>query len=358
MPFSNSLPSQLRRWTSPLPHPEHGVHAEDRGTDAVRVDTARQRFAQPREDTHPISPDDHMSESMSPGWAPTADADVTELCWTTQCTNGTVEEQIWEWLREGLAPAGVYADEYYEGTRWGRDGKDKRTNANMTPKCDENTPAVRVRDLGITIQWYRSHDGRLRLDGSWSNKSVLLEMLRRSHHKYVRGATAQGRITGKQCTPRSSALTSNRTEQAERAKWDKARKNSVLVISSAEIYDGTGVNGVFDVLDDKIGVKNLPKPNTLPWIFSLNTGTLAQVFHDGRVVVTLGTGTVSAALDTESLFKRHFSAEDMTLAEYTGSYASSALTRVRYGVMGPQAKSRERFPGFRSGGMQSRTQHS
>ena len=122
----------------------------------------------------------------------------------------------------------------------------------------------------------------------------------------------------------------------------------MLVITAAEMFDGVGNECIFDVLDQKFGAKNLPKSNCLPWALALNPGTLLQVYADGRVVVLLGTGTVSTASDVELFIKRQFAAEEMTLTEYRAR-ACSSLIRVRYLAPGPHVKSRDRSSVFRSG---------
>ncbi|CAK0841389.1 unnamed protein product [Prorocentrum cordatum] len=61
------------------------------------------------------------------------------------------------------------------------------------------------------------------------------------------------------------------------------------------MFDGTGLHGVWDVLDREIGVKNVPASTTLPWALALFSGMLVQVGADGAARLRLGTGSVGAA---------------------------------------------------------------
>ena len=60
------------------------------------------------------------------------------------------EEQLWEWYDIGLAPARIKLEDYYAGTE---------VRHNAYRKGDETTTAVRLKELGVTINWSVSKDG-------------------------------------------------------------------------------------------------------------------------------------------------------------------------------------------------------
>ena len=186
-------------------------------------------------------------------------------------------------------------------------------NAHLTLKCDERTPCVRLRDHHLTLCWYRTHDGRVRIDGSFRAKPVALDMLRRSHPEYQRGNTLQGRRTGKQHAPAGRRM-ANQTEQASRAQWHRARSGNCNATTTAWSYPrvrcamAQGKWASMTILmtpsESKTCRKQMPCPG-----FVLNTGNIVMLSADSRASVSLGTGTITAAEQVEVMLQGTYSAK-------------------------------------------------
>lgn len=122
----------------------------------------------------------------------------------------------------------------------------------------------------------------------------------------------------------------------------------------AELFDGTGNTGVWDVLDREIGVKNVPPGNTIPWTLALFTGNLVvQLWADGAARVRLGTGCPGAADVALRLLRDEFSGQDRRASDFHTTAATNPI-RVRYGVRSEKARQRDGRTGFRSGERSSR----
>eukprot|EP00959_Pyramimonas_sp_CCMP1952_P067735 1413761-Pyramimonas_sp.AAC.1 len=105
---------------------------------------------------------------MAPGWRDACGPEAIEVCFASTRLDGTWEDQMWEWFHS-LAYCGIYVDLLYKHTPW----EDSHVNAYLKTTSGQQTPAIRVPNLSLTANWYLSHDGRIRLDGSWSNKPIL-----------------------------------------------------------------------------------------------------------------------------------------------------------------------------------------
>ena len=122
-----------------------------------------------------------------------------------------------------------------------------------------------------------------------------------------------------------------------------------MVIGAAQVFDGTGVSGVWDVLDTKCGVKNVPKWGSIPWTLALNTGTLVTLYQDGKAITQLGTGSTQSADEAEKILQEVFSGK-VVRAQAFSAKAGLNPQRIRYGEKSTKALAREEKPGFRSGG--------
>ena len=132
---------------------------------------------------------------------------------------------MWEWMA-ALALCGINTEEYFAGT-------DVPTNAYR--KGGDDVVCVRCSSLGVTLNWYRSRDGRVRIDGPSDRRPSALAMLRKSHPAYVCGATAHGAVTGRQAVSSKVGASREKTELSARAEWEKAQKDvspKVCVTSS------------------------------------------------------------------------------------------------------------------------------
>ncbi|CAK0822377.1 unnamed protein product [Prorocentrum cordatum] len=277
----------------------------------------------------------YLQDTLLPGWRPAAGPEAMELEFAVHSADATWEDQLWQWF-EALAQAGVFVDTYVmDPAKRG----EVTGNAHLTPKCTATTPCVKARGIGLTINWFRTTDGRVRLDGAWTQQPTLLEMLRRSHKAYQPGNSEQGRLTGRQMDPVRAAQRTQRTELEQRAQWERHHQDTITVLAAAEIFDGMGLAGVWDVLDREFGVKNVPPSTNLPWALALYQGTLVQIWADGAARVRLGTGPPSAADAVAQVLANQFSGEVRRASDFSVTAAANPI-RVRYGVLSERAKQR------------------
>ncbi|CAK0821941.1 unnamed protein product [Prorocentrum cordatum] len=155
----------------PLPRAGRGAQPDKTGGLADEAHWARLRAERP---AWPRVA--HLQETLLPGWRLAAGPEVVELELAVNSADATWEDQLWQWF-EALAKAGVYVDTCAMGPA--RPGR-ATGNAHLTPKCTNTTPCVKLRGIGSTVNWFRTTDGRVRLDGAWGQRSILLEMLRKS----------------------------------------------------------------------------------------------------------------------------------------------------------------------------------
>ena len=344
MPAMATLPAMPRPVTESIA--VEGITTETQIA-SLRVDPSKvpqrsRRFAQARANDPPLDPASIMATQVLPDWRPASEQDVPEVAFcSTRLESGTWEEQVWEWLK-ALALAGIKEENYYAGTE---------VVANAYLKGGESVPAVRCKSLNVTINWYLTRDGRIRVDGDSFSKMPTMAALRRSHGPY-NGETQHGQQTGKSADKSKVKMANPQLIIEERAKWELDRKGTVLMIQPAEMYDVGGRTGVYDVLNDKVGCKSAPAYNTLPWIMALNSGTSLCVYTDGKVDVHLGTAAVQQAKEVEAILKGHFGASTISKSQYQSMDKSKA--RIRYGV--PSSSAQKRLDGsvFRSGGMSLR----
>ncbi|CAK0877513.1 unnamed protein product, partial [Prorocentrum cordatum] len=114
--------------------------------------------------------------------AAAADPPGKQLAFAARSAQDTVEEQLWQWF-EALVANG---------------------SANLAPKCTATAPCVKVRNLGLALNWMRTTDGRVRVWGK-RPRPIILEMLRKSHLECEPGNAAHGRITRRQLDPARAA---------------------------------------------------------------------------------------------------------------------------------------------------------
>ena len=241
------------------------------------------------------------------------------------------DEQLWDfWLQ--LGSAGLYVDHAHQGTHW-----EDRVNA-WGGHGFRFVPAVKT-TVGVTINWYRTKpEGRLRLDGKESFVDALRPRLRRAFEELVpanRAGLQQGRMT---------------QEDVQRRARMTRIAGKVLVLRGATLFRSAAAErqgaaaGVWDVLDEQVGARNVPARTTMPWPVVLRTGATVSIFSDGRVRVVVGRATVQAVEDVERLLQTHFGAR--WVEEETHVAAKRAM-EVVYGEPGPRALSLQRPPVFR-----------
>ena len=205
-----------------------------------------------------------------------------------------------------------------------------------------------VKHMGVTLNWFATKDGRIRIDGCSQNKELAIRVLRASLPEYTPGSTPLGARTGAQAGPDRIAKSSARAAEAAKLAYDNERKNKEFVLKAALLFDPAGSQGIWDVLDKTHGVKSLPKQNITPWALALASGPAVLVHTAGNINIEFGCGySLGTVLSVEDVLTKHFSAQWVPVAEFRASIPDTPV-RVKFGTPGPKARALEMGMGFRS----------
>ena len=282
-----------------------------------------------------------LIEQSSPNWQPMAANHVVEFSFAP---DGSLDRnaQLWEFYRT-LAYAGIYVHEVYAGTQW-----EARTNA-WGGAGTVYVPAVRT-SLGVAINWWQSRDGRLRCDGKLPQVERLWPQLRRAFPVWTPGATAHGRTTGRQANRALVQQGRPSQEDVQRRERQQRLAGKVLVLRGQTLFrsdaaDRQGARpGVWDLLDEHIGVRNVPPRHTMPWPLVLRTGATLSISSDGRVRSAIGRAPLQAIEDAERLLQARAGATWQDEAEHA---REETAMEVVYGEPGQKARALQAPPVFR-----------
>lgn len=288
----------------------------------------------------PPDPATLFHESCTLGWKPESPPGTSEPVWSSLVSQTSKDEQLWGFWN-ALAKCGFYVDDYYNST-------EHSDNVNSYAGGTEAVPCVRGKTLKITVNWFASRDGRLRVDGVAKFNDIAMEMLRRGFAPYLPGATAQGDRTGQQANPLQVATRKKEIEEAARVKWEKERRNQVLMLGASEAFSSFGETGIWDTLNGTAGVNNIPASTSTPWSIVVNAGACVLVYPDGRTSVQLGSSSVAAARDVEQVLIAKFNGRWISEKQYRAD-AIFSQTRIRFGMKGQRAREQEEGRLFRSG---------
>ena len=156
----------------PPPPPPHGTAALN--LSAPGEPSGFHLFDGQRQKWPPLSPHDILAEQAAPGFAPPGGQFAVEFQFS--CPDAIRENQLYLWWRQ-LAKAGIYADMVYAGTPHSHL---VNARANHGSKC---TPCVKL-NMGVSINWFVTGDGRLRLDGQASRVVTVAAMCRNAFAEY------------------------------------------------------------------------------------------------------------------------------------------------------------------------------
>ena len=180
-----------------------------------------------------------------------------------------------------------------------------------------------------------------------ARNDAILQMLTRFHEPYMPCDTTHGCVTRKQAHAGKVAQAKLQGSEIHRREWEEDHKNRVTIIGAAELFDGNGQNGVWDVVDAEVGAKTLPSPNCTPWAIVTNVGLTVLLWPDGRLQLNLLGDSVAEAERLEKVISQRFGLERKNTTEYKRE-CTEAPQRISYGVMGEAARNRSQGRVFRS----------
>eukprot|EP00435_Cladocopium_sp_Y103_P036333 s2122_g9.t1 len=146
------------------------------------------------------------------------------------CNEGIRLDKLYLFYRE-LAKARIYVDILYWGSSYAK------LIESQGYKGSEAVRAVTTR-LGPSIRYHISTSGRIRLDGKMDQKEVLAAMLRRVFPP----------VDGSPLKSNASAVQRHLVDGRQLQDWIAQRHGKCLRIESSCMFDGFGVQGLWDKL--------------------------------------------------------------------------------------------------------------
>jgi hypothetical protein len=298
------------------------------------------RWARLRAEYPPEDPKVLLSKQFTPTWAPTADENAMELMFCAKNHSKGLDDMLVEFYR-ACAECSLYVDDYYKGTQW-------ESNINAYAGGTAYVPAVRIKSLKVTVNWFATKDGRLRIDGGGSrNQELALEILRIAMPRYTPNLTAHGLSTGYRASSEKVIQSNEQAYESAKRDWDGRHKNEVLVLGASTVFDPLGNAGIWDRLNKSQGAKSVPRSNASPWAIALDTGPVVVLHIDGRAYLHFGCGrTLEAIKMVESILRSDFDGK-WTSESVCKAEISTGPVRIKYGIPGPAAREMDTNVGFR-----------
>ena len=228
-------------------------------------------------------------------------------------------DRLFLFYRE-LAVAGVFVDVVY----WGTEFHDLINAAGF--RGSDAVPAVKTK-LGPSINFHMSTTGRVRLDGRMEQKEILSRMLQRVFSPFDSLHTNLGRSTSHHGS----------TDADKLAAWIAARQDKVLLISHACMFDGFGVAGVWDKINQILGARGVTPNTSIPWLVLTRQKLGIAVWPSGKVQIQATKSSLVAVETLESLLVSEFSGKWLPKDRFEAQDTSS-VKEVTYGVLGELAK--------------------
>jgi hypothetical protein len=130
-------------------------------------------------------------------------------------------------------------------------------------------------------------------------KEVLAAMLRRVFPPF----------DGTQLKKHASALQRHQVDGCQLQDWMAQRHGKCLRIEDACVFDGFGVQGLWDKLNMAVGVRGVPANTAIPWIILTKTQVCIAVWPTGKIQVSPGKSAVAAIEAVEATLVNHFNAK-------------------------------------------------
>ena len=191
-------------------------------------------------------------------------------------------------------------------------------------------PAVTTR-LGPSINYHISTSGRVRLDGKMDQKEVLAAMFRRVFPPF----------DGTQLKKHASALQRHQVDGCQLQDWMAQRHGKCLRIEDACVFDGFGVQGLWDKLNMAVGVRGVPANTAIPWIILTRTQVCIAVWPTGKIQVSPGKSSVAAIEAVEATLVNHFNAKSVPV----DAFKQLPDPVVTYGVLSETARQQTKLFG-------------
>eukprot|EP00435_Cladocopium_sp_Y103_P048873 s2763_g14.t1 len=303
-------------------HGSDSLHRDTLVAAALAPDAPKafSKFSQHRMKWPPYEPHEITRAQLQP-----CSSETGEDCldFVFHCSEVIRLDKLYLFYRE-LAKAGIYVDVLYWGSSFA-----KLINS-QGYKGSEAVPAVTTR-LGPSINYHISTSGRIRLDGKMDQKEVLAAMLRRVFPPF----------DGTQLKNNASAVQRHLVDGRQLQDWIAQRHGKCLRVESSCLFDGFGVQGLWDKLNMAVGVRGVPANTAIPWIILTRTQVCIAVWPTGKIQVSPGKSSVTAIEAVEATLVNHFNAKWVPVDAFKQLSASV----VTYGVLSETARQQTKLFG-------------
>ncbi|CAE7797750.1 unnamed protein product [Symbiodinium necroappetens] len=240
----------------------------------------------------PVDPTVLFQQSLMDKSGPVSGPDVQEFEFASSAE--TDEGRMWDFFHmlAKLSPP-VIVQELCIDTAW-----QHRINAKGA-EGTEYVTSVRISPDGPALNWWLTDDGRIRIDGTASVVEVFKPRLRALLPKYAKGQTSQHEFTGKAgkaCKLRMGQFSCEATARQER---QERIRGQILMLPEEVVFCPHGKQGVWDVLESAVGVRNVPENKAIPRPLFLRNGAMVQIWASGRIKATDSTADISCLDEVE-----------------------------------------------------------
>ena len=119
------------------------------------------------------------------------------------------------------------------------------------------------------------------------------------------------------------------------------RHGKCLRIEDACVFDGFGVQGLWDKLNMAVGVRGVPANTAIPWIILTRTQVCLAVWPTGKIQVSPGKSSVAAIEAVEATLVNHFNAKWVPV----DAFKQLPDPVVTYGVLSETARQQTKLFG-------------
>ena len=120
-------------------------------------------------------------------------------------------------------------------------------------------------------------------------------------------------------------------EGRKHQEWMSQRHGKVLAIDAACIFDGFGVNGVWDILNIAVGARGAASNNAIPWVILTRSHVCVAVWPSGKVQISPGRASLVALQAVENTLVKQFNGQWMREEEFSAERGTNQIL-ITYGV--------------------------
>lgn len=269
-------------------------------------------FSEQRLSRPPVAPSVLWLETVQMGWKPASPPGTEHFEYATPCR--TRADRLWA---------------FYVKTPW-----EDSTNA-FHGGGTESVPAVTTK-LGPTLNWWINSTGRIKVDGKQIQVSIINSQLAKGFGVFDPSNPTHTAYTGNAGTGKGKINMVATAEAVIRRQRNQSLAGMSLIIEKKYVFDPNGKDGLWDVLHDNFGARNLPSSTSTPWAIALRMGAVVTAFIDGRIRVQSTHVTLQDLERVEALLITKMQAKWVKTEDIGGAPNTSSI-KISYGTYGEKA---------------------